>query len=70
MPDQSRSAPSFQYLKPTEEQIVLMQKYRDKFEDLYLEIFKEIEGSRGKSVCLTKLEEAAMWINKGITKND
>lgn len=61
---------SFQYIKPTEEQIETMQKYRDKFEALHDEIADEILSSRGRSSCLTKLEEASFWLNKAITKND
>lgn len=60
----------FQYINPTDEQKAQMQKYRDKFEELYQEIADDVENSRGKSLCLTKLEEASFWLNKGITKND
>lgn len=46
-----------------------MQKFRDKYQALYEEL-KQIPASRGMSLCLTKFEESAMWLNKAITKND
>lgn len=61
---------SFQYIQPTEEQKTLMQEFRDKFEALASAISLDVEGSRGRSLALTKLEEAAFWLNKAITKND
>lgn len=60
---------SFQYIAPTEEQKILMQEFRNKFETLANEIGEKIIDSRGKSLCITKLEEAAFWLNKGITHN-
>ena len=52
-----------------------MQKFRNKYEELYAEITAaEANGgivrSRGLSLALTKIEESAMWLNKSITKND
>lgn len=47
-----------------------MQKYRDQFEALASAIALDVENSRGKSLAITKLEEAAFWLNKAITKND
>ena len=61
--------PNFGYVEPTEEQKAQMQEFRDKFQDLAGEIVAKVEDSRGKSLCLTKLEEAGFWLNKGITKN-
>ena len=61
---------SFQYIKPTDEQVVLMQEFRDKFELLAKEINEKILESRGRSLSITKLEEAAFWLNKGITNNN
>ena len=60
---------SFQYVKPTEEQMETMQKFRDKYEALATEL-KELPAGRGLSLALTKLEESAFWLNKGITQND
>lgn len=62
---------TFQYVKPTEEQVQAMQEFRDKYETLAREIRDTFaEPSRGLSLALTKLEESAMWLNKAITKND
>jgi len=61
---------SFQYLKPTDEQIALMQDFRDKFEALASSIEAYTPASRGRALAITKLEEAAFWLNKGITHND
>lgn len=60
---------SFQYIKPTDEQVALMQVYRDKYEALCNEI-KTLAPSRGLSLAVTKLEESSFWLNKSITKND
>jgi hypothetical protein len=60
---------TLQYVQPTEEQKVEMQSFRDKFEALFTEL-KSRPASRGMSLCLTKFEESAMWLNKAITKND
>lgn len=60
---------SFQYIYPTNEQKALMQVFRDKYEALAKEISEQVQDSKGKSLCLTKLEESAFWLNKGITHN-
>lgn len=63
---------TYQYVKPTEEQLNTMQIYRDKFEQLVKEIDLDqgIRTGRGLALAKTKLEEAAMWLNKAITLND
>jgi len=60
---------TLQYVQPSEEQKVLMQEFRDKYEALLNDVSK-LERSRGLSLAITKLEESAMWLNKSITKND
>ena len=60
---------SFQYIKPTDEQSVLMQIFRDKYEQLSEEIYSTVSPSRGLALAMTKLEESAFWLNKGITNN-
>jgi len=60
----------FQYIKPTDEQVELMATFRDKFEALAVELKEQVPASRGLSLSITKLEEAAFWLNKGITQND
>lgn len=61
--------PTLQYVQPTEEQLKVMQQFRDKMQDLYTELEDVLPPSRGKSLALTKLEECAMWTNKAITNN-
>lgn len=61
---------SFQYVKPTEEQVDLMQVFRDMYQALGERIQAELPDGRGKSLALTNLEQSAMWLNKGITLND
>jgi len=61
--------PKFDYVPVDEATKELMQEYRDAFQELYNKINDNIENSRGKSLALTKLEEASMWLNKGITNN-
>lgn len=46
-----------------------MQTFRDKFTALYNEIIEKAPESRGRSLSVTKLEEAAFWLNKAITHN-
>lgn len=59
---------TFQYVQPTDEQKATMQKFRDKYEALAVEV-KGLPASRGLSLALTKLEESAFWLNKAITQN-
>lgn len=68
---------TYQYVKPTNEQIEQMQKFRDKFEKLHneiQEIVKEENGflfaTLGIKNSLEKLQEASFWLNKAITNND
>ena len=62
---------SFQYIKPTEEQIETMQMFRDEFEKLskLIELNDDIPNSKGKALAQTKIEEASFWLNKAITHN-
>lgn len=59
---------TFQFVKATDEQIKVMQNFRDKYEALAKEV-GELTSSRGLSLSLTKLEESAFWLNKAITQN-
>lgn len=61
---------SFQYINPTDEQKELMQLFRDKYQKLAEEVLANVPESRGRSIAVTKLEESAFWLNKGITNND
>ena len=60
---------TFKYVQPTEEQLNLMNAYREHYEWMKDHILAEIPDSRGRALALTKLEESAFWLNKGITNN-
>ena len=45
-----------------------MDDFRDDFEKLIKKISLASTSSREKSIALTKLEEANMWLNKAITR--
>ena len=60
---------TFQYVKPTDDQLTIMQNFRDKYQALSDEL-KQLPASRGLSLAQTKLEESAFWLNKAITLND
>ena len=60
---------TFDYIKPTEEQIAEMQTFREAYTELYEKV-KALPASRGISIALTKLEESNMWVNKALTHND
>lgn len=60
---------TLQYVQPTEEQKVVMQSFRDKYEALFEEV-KALPKRRGQALAVTKLEESAMWLNKALTLND
>lgn len=60
---------SFQYVKPTDEQVILMQTFRDMYENL-ARVIEKLPAGRGRSLALTNLEQSAFWLNKGITLND
>ena len=64
----SKNMSTFQFVVPTEEQKAVMQKFRDKYESLAIEL-KELPSNRGLFLALTKLEESAFWLNKAITGN-
>ena len=64
----SKNMSTFQFVVPTEEQKAVMQKFRDKYESLAIEL-KSLPSNRGLSLALTKLEESAFWLNKAITGN-
>lgn len=62
-------AVTFSFVEATQEQKELMNEFREKFQVLYDEIQEKVPNSRGKSTSLTNLEQASMWLNKGITNN-
>jgi hypothetical protein len=60
----------FQKVPVTQQQELLMQHFRNKFEELAEDIKNKVVLSRGKSSCMTKLEEAMFWLAKAVTGND
>ena len=61
---------TFEYKKPTMNQKMLMQQFRKEFESLANMLKEKLTDSKGKSICLVKLEESSFWLNKAITQND
>lgn len=60
---------TFEYLQPTDEQKLTMNRLRTAYKALYEEVKSNLPANRGASIALTKLEESAMWVNKSITEN-
>ena len=58
----------FEYQKPTEEGVLLLQETRDDYKKLYERLLR-LPNCREKSLAITKLEESSMWVNKGIVFN-
>ena len=61
---------TFKYVKPNDIHLEIMEKFRDKFEQLDKEINETLEDCRGKTLARTKLEESSFWLNKAIINND
>lgn len=60
---------NFKYHAPKEGQIEKYTALREKAKDLALLIDEQCPNSREKSLALTKLEEAVMWVNASIARN-
>ena len=61
----------FGYTKLTKKGLRQMEIFRKQFADLAVEVETELMvPSREKSLAMTKLEEASMWLNKAIAEND
>ncbi len=54
------------YHNPNEETIEKIENIRLLTKALMLDINMELEDCREKSLALTKIEEALMWVNKGL----
>lgn len=57
------------YTKLTDNQADKIETLRIKFSDLY-DALEELTPSRESSLALTKLEEAQMWANKSISREE
>jgi hypothetical protein len=55
----------FSYVQYDTKAVELQAKFKAKFEELE-SLATEIEDGRAKSLVMTKLEEAYMWVGKGI----
>ncbi len=58
--------PTFASVNPTEEQLKSMTEFRNQFARLAEEITFRVPDGRERSLTITKLEEASMWLNKAI----
>lgn len=61
---------NFKYHQPKEGQPVKYNDIRENGKELALLINKHCPNSREKSLALTKLEEAVMWANASIARNE
>lgn len=52
--------------KPTDAQLSYQRKIRDAIAGLAVEVNADVEDSREKSLAITHLEEALMWLGKAI----
>ena len=60
----------FNYHAPSNEQIVIYTNLRNDFKQLAYIIESNTPKSREQSLALTKLEEALMWANAAIARNE
>jgi hypothetical protein len=60
---------TFEYLKPTDEQIDTLTILRANFKRTADLIESVIPEGRYRRLAITALEEAAMWANKGVTRD-
>lgn len=56
----------FSYIKYNQHHTMLSESFKRKFEEVETLIDVKIDDGRAKSLALTKLEEAYMWIGKAI----
>lgn len=56
--------------KPTPHMLAQMENLRGRFKILSLAIKTGVPNSRERSLAITKLEEAAFWLNKAITHTE
>lgn len=59
---------TFRYLKPSPDQLATMEQTRSGFEEIAKVVEANVPEGRYKALTLTKIEEAAMFANKGITR--
>lgn len=63
-------AGTFEYVKATPEEVIIMQEIRDHFAEIKDTLERTIPRCRELSFALTNLEQAAMWANKAVTHGE
>lgn len=61
---------AFTYHAPKEGQVERYTQIRDKAKELATLIYDACPGSREQSLAITKIEEAVMWANASIARNE
>lgn len=60
---------TFEYLKPTEDQLEVMATCREAAAEFARVIENNVDDGPDKTYALRRLRELAMWINVAITRN-
>ena len=60
---------TFEYLKPTDEQMRTMEQARSAFAELAVELDNIIPDGPDKTYLLRQLRDCGMWANVAITRN-
>lgn len=60
---------TFEYLKPTEQQLRHMDRLRKEFQIFAGMLEEELPDGPDKTYLMRKLREVAMWVNVTITRN-
>jgi hypothetical protein len=60
---------NFTYQRPTDDMVPKFTVLREKAKELAILIDENCIDCREKSLAITKVEEAIMWINAGIVRN-
>lgn len=68
MPEPSLHSSTFEYLKPTEGQLVTMAQARETTAKYAAFLDRTLPSGPDKTYILRKLRELAMWINVSITR--
>lgn len=59
---------TFDHIILNKEQIRCVENLRNHFASLLIAVEEYVPAGRDRAVVITKLEEAAMWSNKGISR--
>jgi hypothetical protein len=60
----------FDYLKPTNEQMLAMNGLRESYAELLSMIEQAVPDGAYRMLAVRALEESGMWANKGITRDN